>query len=115
MERETRTFKTSQSQIEVELKTYINAGEKRKINDIIYKEMSASPNDEGQMQVKDLSLSSMKDYQDEMVRQIVVAVNGKKENIFDVIMELRIQDADEIYEVVGEIFKEEDFLEKRSS
>ncbi len=41
--------------------------------------------------------------------------NGKKENIFDVIMELRIQDADEIYEVVGEIFKEEDFLEKRSS
>jgi len=109
MERETTSLKTS-TDTEVKLKSYLTAGEKRAVNEVLFKEMKATPNAAGEIEMGEISISVLRLYQDEMVKQTLVSVGEKTDGLFEEVMNMRDADATKIYDKAQEIFTEKDFL-----
>ena len=114
MERDTKTFKTKHSDVEVVVKSWLSAGEKRAVNLVAYGdiEIDIGKSDDKKTAVRTMKLSTLQSHKDEMVKQVVVSVSGVKTKVLDQVLSLRSEDSDEIYEVAGKIYNDEDFLDE---
>lgn len=116
MEREVKKITTKQSSLEVELKTYFTAGEKKAVDSVLYKELKANPVGAQASDVfSDVTVESMKAYEDEMVKQCVVSVGGNKENPYESLLDSHHKDYAEVLEVVRKIYSDQDFLAEKTT
>ena len=92
--RETKKFKTKGG-YEIEIKTYLTYGEAREIQRVYLDGVNVSISNDGQTKIPDLSASSTIDAQNKAIELIVVSVNGEKENVVKLFMDLPKNDGDE--------------------
>lgn len=100
MERETTSFKTPVSQQEVVIKSWLTGREKRKIQEVYLNEMSFKGGEDASY---DLRGELVNKAQDVAIQTVVVSVDGKAENILDILLDMRGQDFDFVVEQINKI------------
>jgi hypothetical protein len=105
MDRETKKI-TTPSGKEVELKTYLTAGEAKELSLIFLKGMKLDYDPETKKPtVKDMSGQLMNDAENRTVEIMVVSFDGSAENILGRILQLRNDEFEFIMEEINKITK----------
>jgi len=103
MDRETKTIKTPLDSNVVIIKTWLTAREKRTISAIFTSKakFNTEKND------FNVDASILNDLQDEQIKNIVISVDGKSENILDTCLDLKAKDYDYILSEIEKVVNPE--------
>ena len=102
MEREIKKIITPISKQEVVLKSWINAKERRNINSVLFENSSYEAEEDGVVKPK-FTGEVISKSEDATIIEVVVSIDGKKENILDEILNMKIEDFDFILKEINEI------------
>lgn len=105
MDRETKKIITPSGK-EVELKTYLTAGEEKELRLVFLKGTKMDIDMETQKPIfKDVSGAIADDAENKLIEIMLVSLDGSKENILSRILELRKEEFDFIVEEINKITK----------
>lgn len=105
MDRETKTQKTK-SGLSFEFKTYLTRGERRALQQVLFKdmpEMKVDPEKSEEELEITLTPSVMIEYEPIMVKNIVVKIGDGAADVWTAYENLREDDADEILSAISEV------------
>jgi len=103
MDRETRIIKTQNHQVEI--KTYITAGEKRQLRDVLLKGMKV--NMEGDTpRISEFYPDVITEAENRAIEIVVVSIDGSKENILQRLLDFKADEFDQVMEEIDKITKE---------
>lgn len=111
MTRPTKTIKLPETQFEVEYYSYITAGEKRKMTDILTSGISADVT--GAIK-GDIPLSSVYNANEKAMEMLIVKI-GEESDIVKAITDLPASDYDFLFEAINKVSSNTDFSEKKTS
>ena len=100
-QRETKEIKVGNHVLIVN--TYITGREARNIEGAIIDQLEISQSAGEGQKVEGLKGAQLKDRQDMQIKSVVVSVNGKNENVVDLVLDLPSDDSEKIMELVIEI------------
>jgi CRISPR/Cas system CMR-associated protein Cmr1 (group 7 of RAMP superfamily) len=103
MERETKKIKTENHVVEI--KTYITAGEKRQLRDVLLKGLKMDIAGETP-RISDFSPEIITEAENKAIEIMIVSIDGNKENIFQRFMEFRSDEYDQVMEEIDKITRE---------
>jgi len=103
MDRETKIIKTQNHQVEI--KTYITAGEKRQLRDVLLKGMKINM-EENTPKISELSPDIITEAENRAIEIVVVSIDGAKENILQRLLEFKNDEFDQVMEEVNKITSE---------
>lgn len=99
---------THVTKAKVVIRSFMTGKQKNAINAPLYSE-DISVDEKGESKTK-FKMANLKAYEQEMVRQLVVSVNGSTENVYDAVYDLDHRDTDQVIEALTKVYKGEDFL-----
>jgi hypothetical protein len=108
---ETFEITTPINKAKVVIRKWMNGAQKRKIDSTLMASQSISIEDAKSKKVVDkIGVTEFQNYTDEMIKQLVVSVNGKTENVFELVTALHFKDVDEVSKAVSAVYSDKDFL-----
>lgn len=105
---------TTTSGVVAKIKTDITGREKRAIDSVVISANSFSVGQDGKQELN-LGGEVLQKYNDEMVKQLVIAVADKSEAVLDMILDLSAKDSAEIFSEVQRKYQELSGLVKKKS
>jgi len=94
MDRETKKIKTPISKQEIEIKTYLTAGEEMEIQKVL---LNAVEIQQGVVSdIKGSKADIMIEMEKKLMELAIVSIDGKKENIVETLLNMRSSDYDKI-------------------
>jgi hypothetical protein len=103
MDRETKIIKTQNHQVEI--KTYITAGEKRQLRDVLLKGMKV--NMEGDTpRISEFSPDVITEAENRAIEIVVVSIDGSRENILQRLLDFRAEEFDQVMEEIDKVTRE---------
>ena len=111
MERQTKTIKLPITGFTVEYYSYITAGEKREVTEILTSSISADM----QGQAKgEIALSTVYKANDKAIELLIKSLNGSTENVLSQIKDLPASDYDVLLEAVNAISNDTQYQQKKT-
>jgi hypothetical protein len=98
MDRQTKDLTTPNNH-KVVIKTYITGREERAIRNVYLENIDVT----GQGTIKDIKADLVGKAENKAIEVLVVSVDGKTENLVDVVLDLRKEDYDFVIENINEI------------
>jgi len=112
MDRETKKIKTENH--EIEIKTYITAGEKRQLRDVLLKGIKMDIIGETP-KVSDFSPEVITESENRAIEIMIVSIDGNKDNILQRFMEFKSNEYDQVMREIDEITREATYSVKKKT